>query len=69
MKIFRKLVLGVGAIAVMIAAGATNALANPGSLATTTILGHRATLAQSSVVSPPKAGSATSATSALVLKT
>jgi len=50
MKIFRKLVLGVGAIAVMIAAGATNALANPGSLATTTILGHRATLAQSVMV-------------------
>jgi|ERR1700682_77257 len=47
MKLFRKLVLGVGVFTVMTAAGATIALANPGSLITTTILGHRATLSHS----------------------
>src|ERR1700737_5573045 len=47
MKLFRKLVLGVGAFTAMTAAGATIALANPGSFVTTTILGHRATLSHS----------------------
>ena len=44
MKIYRKLVVALGAITVIAAAGATVALANPGSLINTTILGHRATL-------------------------
>src|ERR1700730_10096076 len=47
MKLFRKLVLGAGVFTTMTAAGATIALANPGSFVTTTILGHRATLSQS----------------------
>src|SRR6202165_5265098 len=47
MNLFCKLVLGVGVFTTMTAAGATIALANPGSFATTTILGHRATLSQS----------------------
>ena len=44
MKIYRKLVVALGAITVIAAAGATVALANPGSLINTTVLGHRATL-------------------------
>jgi quercetin dioxygenase-like cupin family protein len=47
MKLIRKLVLSVGAVTVITAAGATVALANPGSLITTTILGHRSTLSDS----------------------
>src|SRR5450759_4018506 len=47
MKIYRKLVVALGAITVIAAAGATVALANPGSLIITTILGHRATLSDS----------------------
>jgi quercetin dioxygenase-like cupin family protein len=47
MKIYRKLVVAFGAITVIAAAGATVALANPGTLITTTILGHRATLSDS----------------------
>src|SRR5882672_12347964 len=47
MKLFRKLILGVAGITVIGAAGATVALANPGTLITTTILGHRATLSDS----------------------
>jgi quercetin dioxygenase-like cupin family protein len=47
MKLFRKLVIGIGAITVMAAVGATIGLANPGTLITTTILGHRATLTDS----------------------
>ena len=47
MKLFRKLVLGVGVFTAMTAAGATIALANPGSFVATTILGHRATLPHS----------------------
>jgi Cupin domain len=47
MKLYRKLVVGLGAITVIAAAGATIALANPGTSITTTILGHRATLADS----------------------
>lgn len=45
MRLYRKLVLVIGSITVIAAAGATVALANPGTLITTTILGHRATLA------------------------
>ena len=45
MKVYRKLVLVLGAITVIGASGATIALANPGSSITTTVLGHRATLA------------------------
>ena len=47
MKLYRKLVLVLGAITVIGALGATIALANPGSSITTTVLGHRATLADS----------------------
>jgi quercetin dioxygenase-like cupin family protein len=47
MKTYRKLVLALGMITVVVAAGATVALANPGTLITTTILGHRATLSDS----------------------
>jgi quercetin dioxygenase-like cupin family protein len=47
MKFYRKLVLVLGASTVIAALGATIALANPGTLITTTILGHRATLADS----------------------
>jgi quercetin dioxygenase-like cupin family protein len=47
MNLFRKLVLGLGATTVIAAAGATIALANSGTLITTTILGHRATLSDS----------------------
>ncbi len=47
MNLFRKLVLGLGAITAITAAGATIALANSGTLITTTILGHRATLSDS----------------------
>src|ERR1700730_8286349 len=46
MKLFRRLVLAVGGITVIAAAGSTIALASTGSLATTTILGHRAVLAE-----------------------
>jgi quercetin dioxygenase-like cupin family protein len=44
MKLYRKLVISLGTITVIAAAGATIALANTGTLITTTILGHRATL-------------------------
>jgi quercetin dioxygenase-like cupin family protein len=47
MKPYRQLVLVLGAITAIAAAGATIALANSGTLSTTTILGHRATLADS----------------------
>jgi hypothetical protein len=47
MKIYRKLAVALGAITVIAAAGATVALANPGSQIITTILGHRATLSDS----------------------
>src|ERR1700726_406216 len=47
MKLYRKAVLVLGAITVIAAAGATIALANPGTMTTTTILGHRATLSES----------------------
>ncbi len=47
MKFYRKLVLVLGASTVIATLGATIALANPGTLITTTILGHRATLADS----------------------
>jgi quercetin dioxygenase-like cupin family protein len=47
MKFYRKPIIVIGTITAMAAAGATIALANPGSLATTTILGHRATLSDS----------------------
>src|ERR1700730_5896812 len=47
MKHIQKLVLSVGAMALLTAAGTTIALANPGSFVTTTILGHRATLSHS----------------------
>jgi quercetin dioxygenase-like cupin family protein len=46
-KLYRKLVLVLGAITVIASAGATIALANSGTLITTTILGHRATLSDS----------------------
>lgn len=44
MNIYRKLVLAIGAITVIAGAGATVALAYPGTGIVTTILGHRATL-------------------------
>jgi len=47
MKLFGRLVLALGLITVIAASGATLALANPGTSSTTTILGHRATLADS----------------------
>jgi len=47
MKLYRKLVLVLGAITVVAATGATIALANSGTLITSTILGHRATLSDS----------------------
>ena len=47
MKIYRKLVVAIGAITVIAAAGATVALAYPGTLITTTVRGHRATLSDS----------------------
>jgi quercetin dioxygenase-like cupin family protein len=47
MNLYRKLVIGLGAATVIAAAGATIALANPGTLITTTQLGHRATLSDS----------------------
>lgn len=47
MKIYRTLVLSLGTITVMAAAGVTVALANPGTGITATILGHRATLSDS----------------------
>ena len=47
MKLYRKLVLSLGVITVMAAAGATIALANPGTGVKTTILGDRATLSES----------------------
>jgi quercetin dioxygenase-like cupin family protein len=47
MNLYRKLIVGLGTITVIAAAGATIASANPGTLLTTTILGHRATLADS----------------------
>jgi len=47
MKLLPKLVLGVAGITVMAAAGTSIALANSGTLITTTILGHRATLSDS----------------------
>jgi quercetin dioxygenase-like cupin family protein len=50
MKLTQKLVLGLGAVTVLSATGATSVLANPGTLITTTILGHRATLSDSVMV-------------------
>jgi quercetin dioxygenase-like cupin family protein len=47
MKLYRKLVIGLGAITVIASAGATIALATSGTLITTTVLGHRATLLES----------------------
>src|SRR6202795_4656149 len=47
MKLYRKLVLVLGAITVAAAISATIALANSGTLITSTILGHRATLSDS----------------------
>ena len=47
MKPYRKLILVLGAITVVAATGATIASANSGTLITTTILGHRATLSDS----------------------
>jgi quercetin dioxygenase-like cupin family protein len=47
MNLFRKLVLVLSLITALAAAGATIALANSGTLITTTILGHRATLSES----------------------
>src|SRR5437660_1627631 len=47
MKLIRNLALSAGAVTVITAAGATIAVATPGSLITTTILGHRATLSDS----------------------
>jgi quercetin dioxygenase-like cupin family protein len=47
MKLYRKLVLALGAIAVTAVAGTTIVFANPGTAITTTILGHRATLTES----------------------
>ena len=47
MSFFRKLVLSLGLITAIAGAGMTVALANPGTLITTTILGHRATLSDS----------------------
>jgi quercetin dioxygenase-like cupin family protein len=47
MKLYRKLVLILGAITVAAATGATVAFANPGTSITTTVLGHRATLSDS----------------------
>lgn len=47
MNLFRKLVLGLAAITIIGGAGATVALANPGTGALTTVLGHRATLSDS----------------------
>jgi quercetin dioxygenase-like cupin family protein len=47
MNFYRKLVIGLGTITVIAAAGATIAVANTGTLSTTTILGHRATLSDS----------------------
>lgn len=47
MNFYRKLVIVIGTITVMAAAGATVALANPGTSITTTVLGHRATLSDS----------------------
>jgi len=47
MKFYRKLIIGLGTVTVIAAAGATIALANTGTLITTTILGHRATLSDS----------------------
>ena len=47
MNLLRKLIVGVGTLTVIAASGATIALANSGTLITTTILGHRATLSES----------------------
>lgn len=47
MKLYRKLVIVLGAITVIAVGGATIAFANPGTAITTTILGHRATLTDS----------------------
>jgi quercetin dioxygenase-like cupin family protein len=47
MNLYRKLVIGLGTITVVAAASVTVAVANTGSLITTTILGHRATLSAS----------------------
>lgn len=47
MRLFRKLILGIAGITAIGAAGATVAIANPGTSITTTILGHRATVADS----------------------
>jgi quercetin dioxygenase-like cupin family protein len=44
MKLFGRLVLGLGIITALVASGSTMAVANPGTLITMTILGHRATL-------------------------
>lgn len=47
MNLYRKLIIGIGTLTVIAASGATIALANSGTLTTTTILGHRATLSES----------------------
>jgi quercetin dioxygenase-like cupin family protein len=47
MNLYRKLVIGLGTITVVAAASVTVAVANTGTLITTTILGHRATLSAS----------------------
>lgn len=47
MNLYRKLIVSVGTLTVIAASGATIALANSGTLITTTILGHRATLSES----------------------
>jgi quercetin dioxygenase-like cupin family protein len=47
MNFYRKLVIGLGTATVIAAASATIAVANTGTLITTTILGHRATLSDS----------------------
>src|SRR5882672_2332489 len=47
MSFFRKLVLSLGLITAIAGGGMTVELANPGTLITTTILGHRATLSDS----------------------
>jgi quercetin dioxygenase-like cupin family protein len=47
MKLYRQLVLALGAATAIAAAGATIAVATTGTLSTTTVLGHRATISDS----------------------
>lgn len=47
MNLFRRVVLGIAGITIIGGAGATVALANPGTGAVTTVLAHRATLSDS----------------------